>query len=78
MRLILIVLALFVFALTSSVAEQNSNNEGCWPSTQADIKECKANCNPQAQSYENCKVNCEIMYRNCQRKPGENAEQTRH
>jgi len=78
MRLILTIMALFVFTLTSCVAEQTSNDKRCWPSTQADIKECKGNCNPQAQSYENCKVNCEIMYRNCHRQPGENAEQTRH
>lgn len=54
-----------------------TSSEGCWPLTAEHVKECKSGCNKNAQSYESCKSNCDVMNRNCKRRPGEAAEQTR-
>jgi hypothetical protein len=88
MKNAIVVSAVWLLAATSAFGQgtnaggslegkASAKAEGCWPSTSKDVQECKAGCNKSAQSYETCKSNCEVMSRNCKRKAGEAAEQTR-
>lgn len=56
---------LLVFAAASALAQ----GPGCWPKTQADLKDCKAGCVKSSPTYDQCLSRCESMYRSCQEGP---------
>lgn len=64
----------FLFFSFLAVLKPAFSEANCFPSTQADLRQCKNDCVKTAPTYDKCLSNCETWYRNCNRKPGESAE----
>lgn len=55
--------------LLLAAASALAQGPGCWPKTQADLKDCKAGCVKSSPTYDQCLSRGESMYRSCQQGP---------
>lgn len=76
-RLLMLVMGGAALMLALNAQGQNAPNpqqQGCWPATQQDLKQCKQDCVKTSPTYDQCLSKCETWYRNCQKQPGETKE----